>query len=77
MTYATSLVRAVPVESDPIKEPYIDDNLLRYLEMIIKDVAPELDQTDREIWFNRGRVEVLRHLRRLHQVQRENMLGDT
>lgn len=59
-----------------IQEPYIDDTLLRYLETIIKDVAPELDHTDREIWFNRGRVDVLRHVRRLHQVQRENMLGD-
>lgn len=59
------------------KEPYIDDKLLRYLETIIKDVAPELSTPEREIWFNRGRVEVLRHLRRLHATQRENMLGDT
>lgn len=58
------------------KEPYIDDGLLEYLEGIIKDVAPELSQTDREIWFNRGRVEVLRHLRRLHATQRENLLGE-
>lgn len=63
--------------NEAIKEPYIDDNLLRYLETIIKDVAPELTANDREIWFNRGRVEVLRHLRRLHATQRENMLGDT
>ena len=62
--------------TDPIlQEPYIDDTLLLYLETVIKDVAPEIDHSDREIWFNRGRVEVLRHLRRLHQVQRENMLG--
>lgn len=61
--------------SDPIKEPYVDDVLLAYLEFIIKDVAPELSQSDREIWFNRGRVDVLRHIRHLHRVQRENMLG--
>ena len=67
----------VAAGSDPIKEPYIDDQLIRYLEYTIKDVAPELGQDDRMIWFNRGRVEVLRHLRRLHAIQRENMLGGT
>lgn len=63
------------MSDDPIKEPYIDDELIRYLEMTIKDVAPELSQDDRVIWFNRGKVEVLRHLRRLRDNQRENMLG--
>lgn len=64
-----------PITMEQIKEPYIDDTLLQYMETFIKDVAPELSQDDRVIWFNRGKVEVLRHLRHLHTIQRENMLG--
>ena len=61
---------------DEIKVPYIEDGLLDYLQRLYPDVAPEPDQTDRQIWINRGSVEVVRHLKHLHNIQRENMLGD-
>lgn len=58
------------------KPPYIDDKLLEYLEQIYPDRSPEPDETDREIWIKRGAVGVVRHLRRIHDEQRENMLGE-
>lgn len=54
--------------------PFISDELLQYMERLYPDKAPEPDQTDRVIWMNRGEVGVLRHFRRLHQEQRENMM---
>ncbi len=61
---------------DTIKQPYIEDGLLDYLQRLFPDVAPEPSQTDREIWINRGAAGVVRHLRHLHKEQRNNILGD-
>lgn len=54
--------------------PFVTDELLQYLERLYPDKAPEPDHTDREIWMKRGEVGVLRHLRRIHEEQRRNML---
>ena len=62
------------MESD--KKPFIDDFLMEYLEKLFQDQSPEPDQDERKIWMNRGAVGVVRHLRSLHQQQRENMLGN-
>jgi hypothetical protein len=62
------------VESD--KKPFIDDFLMEYLEKLFQDKSPDPDQDERKIWMNRGAVGVVRHLRSLHQQQRENMLGN-
>ena len=59
------------------KTPFVEDGLLQSLERLFPDIAPELNQTDREIWVNRGAAGVVRHLRLLHKLQRENILGDT
>lgn len=56
--------------------PYIEEGLLQYLERLYPDKAPEPNQTDREIWMNRGAVGLVRHLIMLHKEQHENMLGD-
>lgn len=61
---------------DDIKTPFVEDGLLQYLERLFPDVSPEPSQTDREIWINRGAVGVVRHLRHLHKLQHENILGD-
>lgn len=61
---------------DELKIPYIEDGLLDYLQRLYPDVSPEPSLTDREIWINRGSVEVVRHLKHLHNIQRENILGD-
>lgn len=58
------------------KTPQITDGLLEYLQRVYPDKAPEPTDTDREIWINRGAAGVVRHLKRLHQEQRENILGD-
>ena len=58
------------------KTPFIDDSLLDYLQQAFPEKCPEPNETDREIWINRGAVGVVRHLARLHKEQRENMLGD-
>lgn len=58
------------------KTPYIDEKLVEFLEEHYPDRCPEPDDTDREIWMNRGAVGVVRHLRRLFTEQNENLLGD-
>lgn len=61
---------------EDIKTPFIEDGLLEYLQRLYPDQAPEPNQTEREIWMNRGAAGVVRHLVRLHKDQRENILGD-
>lgn len=61
--------------SDDIIIPFIEERLLDYLQRLFPDKAPEPTDTDREVWINRGAVGVVRHLRRIYDEQRENMLG--
>jgi len=61
---------------DELRLPYIEDGLLDYLQRLYPDKAPEPDETERQIWMNRGAVGVVRHLKLVYQQQRENMLGD-
>lgn len=60
---------------DDLKQPYIKTELLDYLQRLFPDRSPELTETDRVIWFNRGAAEVIRHLQLLHERQQENILG--
>jgi hypothetical protein len=60
---------------DDLKEPFIRDDLLAYLRRLFPDRLPELADTDRQIWFNRGAAEVIRHLAHLHDQQSNNILG--
>lgn len=57
------------------KVPFITDELLDYLQRIYPDKAPDPEKSDREIWMIVGAVGVVRHLRRIHEEQRENMLA--
>jgi len=61
---------------DELKIPFIEDGLLDYLQRLYPDKAPEPDETERQIWMNRGAVGVVRHLKLVYDQQRENMLGD-
>jgi len=61
---------------DELKLPFIEDGLLDYLQRLYPDKAPEPDETERQIWMNRGAVGVVRHLKLVYDQQRENMLGD-
>jgi len=60
---------------DELKLPYIEDGLLDYLQRLYPDEAPEPDETERQIWMNRGAIGVVRHLKLVYDQQRENMLG--
>ncbi|WP_316172979.1 hypothetical protein [Bradyrhizobium sp. SZCCHNRI2049] len=59
---------------DNLKEPIVRQELLDYLQRLFPDRLPELSDTDRAIWFNRGAAEVVRHLVVLHERQSENIL---
>jgi len=58
------------------KIPFIEDSLLEYLQRLFPDKCPDNADTDRQIWINRGRVDVVRHLKHIHSEQRKNILGE-
>ena len=43
--------------------PHIPKELLEYLEGICPDQSPSLNTPDREIWFQAGKVDLIRHTR--------------
>lgn len=58
--------------------PVIEDKLIEYLERICPDSSPALNTPDREIWFQAGKVDLVRHLKSIHQEQQNNALeGET
>jgi hypothetical protein len=56
--------------------PHLDKTLIDYLDKLYPDVSPELSMTDREIFFRRGAVDVVRTLRRIMDDQNDNLLGN-
>jgi len=57
--------------------PEITPELIEYLENICPDAAPSLKTDDRAIWWNAGKVDLVRHLRSLHDEQQQTILtGD-
>lgn len=57
-----------------MQQPIINQILIDYLETMYPDKAPELSQSDREVWFARGAVDVVRHLKRVMEDQQDNIL---
>jgi len=57
------------------RKPLISDELLEYLEQLYPDRSPDIDCLERVVWVKRGEVGVIRHLKHLHQQQRENILS--
>lgn len=55
--------------------PLIDKTLIDYLDRMYPDVSPELSMSEREIFFRRGAVDVVRTLRRIYSEQNEDILG--
>lgn len=51
------------------KKPYVSRELLAWLERIFPDRAPTRAASDREIWIAVGGVEVVKHLRAIHEAQ--------
>lgn len=59
------------------KIPYIAPELIEYLEEICPDKAPSLKTEERSIWFEAGKVDLVRHLRRVSEEQNQTILqGD-
>lgn len=55
--------------------PIIDKNLIDFLSRMYPDVSPELSMTEREIFFRRGAVDVIRTLHRIYSEQNEDVLN--
>lgn len=57
--------------------PEITRELIEYLEGICPDASPNLKTGDREVWWNAGKVDLVRHLRSVHDEQQQTILqGD-
>ena len=55
--------------------PMIDKNLIDFLSRMYPDVSPELSMSEREIFFRRGAVDVIRTLHRIYSEQNEDVLN--
>ena len=55
--------------------PVIDKTLIDFLSRMYPDVSPELSMTEREIFFRRGAVDVVRTLKRIYSEQNEDILN--
>ena len=51
--------------------PNIDKSLLKYLEELYPDKAPDLSMEEKQIWFSAGQVAVVRHLKDQFKLQEE------
>ena len=54
--------------------PEITIELVEYLEGICPDASPSLTTGEREIWWNAGKVDLVRHLRSIHDEQNVTIL---
>ncbi len=54
--------------------PYVDKELIEWLEKVFPDRTPTLEMSDREIWIQRGNVNVVLKLRDLYEEQVKNSL---
>lgn len=54
--------------------PYVDKELIEWLEKIYPDRTPSIEMTDRQIWVQRGNVNVVLKLRDLYEEQIKNSL---
>jgi len=54
--------------------PNITPELVEYLENICPDQSPSITTADRHIWFNAGKVDLVRHLKGILEEQSQNIL---
>lgn len=55
--------------------PYIETEILQYLDELYPDKAPDLSMEEKLIWFTAGQVSVVRHLKEQHRLQEETKYG--
>jgi hypothetical protein len=51
--------------------PYVDPDIIKYLDELYPDKAPDLSMEEKLIWFSAGQVSVVRHLKDQHSLQEE------
>lgn len=51
--------------------PYIDPDIIKYLDELYPDRAPDLSMEEKLIWFSAGQVSVVRHLKDQLSLQEE------
>jgi hypothetical protein len=51
--------------------PTIEEELIKYLEELYPDRAPDLTMEEKLIWFTAGQVAVVRHLKDQYNLQEE------
>ncbi len=51
--------------------PYIETEIIQYLDGIYPDKAPDLSMEEKLIWFTAGQVSVVRHLKEQYRLQEE------
>jgi len=51
--------------------PYIDPEIIKYLDELYPDRAPDLSMEEKLIWFAAGQVSVVRHLKDQYSLQEE------
>jgi len=54
---------------------YIDPEIIKYLEELYPDKAPDLSMEEKLIWFSAGQVSVVRHLKDQYNLQEETKYG--
>ena len=51
--------------------PVIDPEIIKYLDELYPDKAPDLSMEEKLIWFSAGQVSVVRHLKDQYNLQEE------
>ena len=51
--------------------PYIDPDIIKNLEDMYPDKAPDLSMEEKTIWYSSGQVSVVRHLKEQFKLQEE------
>ena len=51
--------------------PYIDPDIIKHLEDMYPDKAPDLSMEEKTIWYSSGQVSVVRHLKEQFKLQEE------
>jgi len=51
--------------------PYIEAEIIAYLDQLYPDKAPDLSMEEKLIWFTAGQVSVVRHLKEQFKLQEE------
>ena len=51
--------------------PPITEDIIKYLEEVYPDKAPDISMEEKLIWFTAGQVAVVRHLKEQFKLQEE------